>query len=96
MPLSGGDYQAGNDVELSVHNDEAVHSDNLYYNSPSVSRCFQTTDRNSFSIVSGDISNWSYRMSIASLTSSHLNSVRTHFYIDEKHLKHIAITESPP
>ena len=36
-------------------------------------RCSQTADRNSCSIVSGDISNCSYQLSVLPLTSLHLS-----------------------
>ena len=39
----------------------------LYYNLPKICRCSQTAGRNSCSIVSGDISNCSYRLLFLSL-----------------------------
>ena len=47
---------------------------NLYYNSPYLCRCSQTAGRNSCSIVSGDVSNCSYRLIVHPVTSSRLSS----------------------
>ena len=44
-----------------------------------VCRCSQTAGRNSCSIVSGDVSNCSYRLTVHPVTSSHLSS--TLFYM---------------
>ena len=40
----------------------------------SICRLSQTAGRNSCSIVSGDVSNWSYRLTVHPVTSSHLSS----------------------
>ena len=55
---------------------------NLCYNSPTVCRCSQSTGRSSCSIVSGDISNCSYRLSFLSVAHSHL-SFALKLFIDE-------------
>ena len=52
----------------------------------SVCRRSQTAGRNSCSIVSGDVSNCSYRLKIHPVTSSHLSSAYN-FFIGEKHRK---------
>ena len=46
----------------------------------SVCRCSQTAGRNSCSIVSGDVSNCSYRLTVYPVTSSRLSSVKYFFY----------------
>ena len=62
------------------------HPPSIYYNSPyvciSVSRRSQTAGRNSCSIVSGDVSNCSYRRTVHPLTSSRVSSAK-HFFICE-------------
>ena len=52
----------------------------------SVCRCSKTAGRNSCPIVSGDVWNWSYRLTAHPLTSSHLSSAEQ-FFIREKHQK---------
>ena len=52
----------------------------------SACRRSQTADRNSCSIVSGDVSNCSYRLKVHPVTSSHLSSA-SNFFIREKHPK---------
>ena len=45
-------------------------STHLYYNSPYLCRCLQTAGRNSCSIVLGDVSNCSYRLTVHRVRSS--------------------------
>ena len=52
----------------------------------SVCRCSHTRGRNSCSIVSGDVSNCSYRLEVHPLTSSRVSSAY-HFFRCEKHSK---------
>ena len=52
----------------------------VYYNSPYLCRCSQTAGRNSCSIVSGDVSNCSYRLTVHPVTSSRLSSATTRVY----------------
>ena len=60
----------------------------------SVRRCSQTAGRNSCSIVSGNVSNCSYRLKVYPITSSHLNSA-WHYFYTRKTSKTIANTASP-
>ena len=48
---------------------------------PSVCRCSQTAGRNSCSIVSGDVSNCLYRLTVYPLTSSRFSSGLAFFYM---------------
>ena len=54
----------------------------VYCNSPYVCRCSQNAGRNSCSIVSGNVSNCSYRLTVYPVTSLRLNSAY-HFFLCE-------------
>ena len=60
----------------------------------SVSRRSQTAGHNSCSIVSGNVSNCSHRLTVYPVTSSRLNSAY-HFFYTRKTFKTIAKTASP-
>ena len=60
--------------------------DYLCYNSHEICRCSQTVGRNSCSIASGDVSNYSHRLTVHPLTSSRLSS-SYQFLLHEKHPK---------
>ena len=56
----------------------------------SVCRCSQTAGRNSCSIVSGDVSNCSYRMRVHPVTSSRLFGLAFFLYVKNIHKLTIA------